>query len=224
MRSLRMFKAKPSLFTAAVLAGIFVAGCDENVRITRDPDLHIPKHATWAWQAVPEKARTRESRPVVSRDVITRRESVTRESDAQSDVQNDALREKVKLAVEQTLTSKGLKQVTDPQEADLVVDFRLAVRRRDVRVGYVYPGGYPGLACGPFGCYEGWGWGPPGVSYEHIRFREGTIVLDVLQEPSSHLVYRAVGEKPVRRNMLSFSQDEVNGIVRHLFKDLKPNK
>jgi hypothetical protein len=60
------------------------------------------------------------------------------------------------------------------------------------------------------------------VSYEHIRFREGTIVVDVLEEPTNHLVYRAVGEKPVRRNALSFSQEEGNEIVRHLLKDLKP--
>jgi hypothetical protein len=38
------------------------------------------------------------------------------------------------------------------------------------------------------------------------------------------LVYRAVGEKPVHRNTFSFSQDEVNGLVHHLLKDLKPSK
>jgi hypothetical protein len=37
-------------------------------------------------------------------------------------------------------------------------------------------------------------------------------------------VYRAVGEKPVRRDTFSFSQDEVNGLVHHLLKDLKPSK
>jgi hypothetical protein len=58
----------------------------------------------------------------------------------------------------------------------------------------------------------------------HIRFREGTIVLDVVQSPTNHLIYRAVGEKPVRRDTFSFSQDEVNGLVHHLLKDLKPSK
>jgi hypothetical protein len=88
----------------------------------------------------------------------------------------------------------------------------------------VYPGAYPGLVCGPFGCYSGWGYGPAAVGYENIRFREGTIVLDAVQNPSNHLIYRAVGEKPVRRDTFSFSQDEVNGLVHHLLKDLRPSK
>jgi hypothetical protein len=77
--------------------------------------------------------------------------------------------------------------------------------------------------CGPFGCYSGWGW-PAAVGYEHIRFREGTIVVDVLQNSANHLVYRAAGEKPVRRDTFTFTQDEVNGLVHHLLKDLKPGK
>jgi hypothetical protein len=98
------------------------------------------------------------------------------------------------------------------------------VRRRNMTVERVYPGVYPGLMCGPFGCYGGWGYGPAAVGYEHVRFREGTIVVDVVQNPSNHLVYRAVGEKPVHRNTFSFSQDEVNGLVHHLLKDLTPSK
>ena len=217
----RRITLKSSLSLAAVCAAaVLLAGCDEYIRITRDPDLRIAKHATWAWQTMPANARARDSRRVISRDVIGRGESETVTRDNNPD--NEVLRQKVKLAIEQGLMAKGLKQVTDPQAADFVVDFHLAVRRRNVTVGYAYPGGYPGLVCGPFGCYEGWGWGPPGVSYENIRFREGTIVLDVLQEPSNHLVYRAVGAKPVKYDLLTLSQNDVNGIVHGLLKDLKP--
>jgi Domain of unknown function (DUF4136) len=220
----RMLKARGPLLAAAVFAGaLFLVGCDEYVRITRDPDLRLPRHATWAWQTTPERperAEARESRRVISRDVIgrgegsarERGESVTRENDPQ----NEVMREKVKTAIEQTLMAKGFKQVTDPGAADFVVDFHLAMQRRNVTVAY--PGAYPGLVCGPYGCWEGWG----GVGYEHIRFREGTIVIDAVQEPSNHLVYRAVGEKPVKHDLLSFSQNEVNEMVRHLLKDLKP--
>ena len=214
MLALRTLKARVP-FTSAVLlaAALFLAGCDEYVHISRDPDLRLPKHATWAWQTAPARA-ARESRPVVSRDVIGRRENETVERN--NGPENEAMRDKVKVAIEQNLTAKGFKQVTDPESADFVVDFHLAMRRRNVTVAY--PGAYPGLVCGPFGCWQGWG----GVGYENIRFREGTIVIDATQQPSNHLVYRARGEKPINRDLLSFSQSQVNELVRHLLKDLKP--
>ncbi len=220
MLSQRLLRARAPLFTASAIAcAVLLAGCDEYVHVTRDPDAHIARHATWAWRPAQEESR-RGSRPVVSRDVITRNETVTREDTAD----NDALRGKVKTAIERNLSEKGLKEVSDPAAADFLVDFHIAVRRRNMTVERVYPGAYPGLVCGPFGCYSGWGYGPAAVGYENIRFREGTIVLDVVQNPANHLVYRAVGEKPFRRDTFSFSQDEVNGLVHHLLKDLKPSK
>ena len=224
MLSQPFLKARGPLFAAGVLAcAVLLAGCDEYVHITRDRDAHIARHATWAWRPAKEESSRRESRPVTSRDVITRGErgeTFTRDNDADSDV----VRGKVKAAIERNLTEKSLKQVEDPEDADLLVDFHVAVRRRNMSVERVYPGGYPGLMCGPFGCYGGWGYGPAAVGYENVRFREGTILVDVLQNPSNHLIYRAVGEKPVRRDTFSFSQDEVNGLVHQLLKDLKPSK
>jgi len=220
MLSERLSRARTPLFAACAIACVVVlAGCDEYVHITRDPDVHIARHATWAWRPAQEESR-RGSRPVVSRDVITRNETVTREDNAD----NEALRGKVKTAIERNLSEKGLKEASDPATADFLVDFHIAVRRRNMTVERVYPDAYPGLVCGPFGCYSGWGYGPAAVGYENIRFREGTVVLDVVQNPANRLVYRAVGEKPVRRDTFSFTQDEVNGLVHHLLKDLKPSK
>jgi len=221
MLSQRLLRARAPLFAAGALAcAVLLAGCDEYVHITRDPDVRIAGHATWAWRPAQEENSRRASRPVTSRDDITRGETVTREDNAD----NDRLRGKVKTAVEQNLSEKGLKKVSDPATADFLVDFHIAVNRRNMTVARVYPGAYPGLVCGPFGCYSGWGYGPSAVGYENIRFREGTVVLDVVQNPANHSVYRAVGEKPVRRDTFSFSQDEVNGLVHHLLKDLKPSK
>lgn len=219
MLSQRLLRVRAPFFAAGAIAcAVLLAGCDEYVQITRDRDVHLGRHATWAWRPAQEESRG--SRRVVSRDVITRNETVSREDNAD----NDALRGKVKTAIERNLNEKGLKEVSDPATADFLVDFHIAVRRRNMTVERVYPGAYPGLVCGPFGCYSGWGYGPAAVGYENIRFREGTIVLDVVQNPANHLVYRAVGEKPVRRNTFSFSQEEVNGLVHHLLKDLKPSK
>src|SRR2546423_1499217 len=158
----RFLNARPALMAAAACApaALLVAGCDERVRIVPRPDLRIARHATWAWQPATTKESARESRPVISRDEIRRGETVTRESSQE----NDVLRGKVKTAIEQALNSKGMKELSDPQAADFLVDFHLGVRRRNVRVEHVYPGGYPGLVCGPYGCWEGWGgWGPASV-------------------------------------------------------------
>jgi Domain of unknown function (DUF4136) len=220
MRSLQVRKVRPALLgAAACVLGLAIAGCDDHVQITRDPDVRIARGMTWAWRpAAPVSAR--DNRPVTSRDVIAPRESATREPDANADV----VRDRVKNAIAQTLTSKGLTQVSDPATADFLADYHFAVERRNAAVPVAYPGGYPGLVCGPYGCYQGWGWGPPGYGYERIPFRAGTIVFDFLQQSTKHQVYRAVGEKPVRHDTFSLTQDEINDLVHHLLKDLKVRK
>src|SRR5215469_15900197 len=206
------FRKSSLIAVAALFCGFLIAGCDDYVQITRDPDVRIPKLATWAWRQAPEqtKARERDARPVVSRDVVSRGETVERETNAD----NEMVRQRVKTAIERTLASKGLNQISDPRAADFLVDYHFAVERRSATV----PVGYPGLVCGPYGCWDSWGWGP--VGYEHIRFREGTIVFDFVQQSTKHMVYRAVGEKHVNRNTFTLTQDEINGLVHHLLKDL----
>jgi hypothetical protein len=182
--------------------------------------MRIAKHATWAWRPIAAANSGRDTRPVVSRDVISRGDTVVRDTDAN----NDIVRDRVRNAIQQTLSSKGLTQVSDPAAADFLVDYHFAVQRHNMTVQTVYPGGYPGVVCGPFRCWESWGWGPPEVGYERIRFREGTIVFDFVQQSTKHLAYRAIGEKPVNRNAFSLTQDEIDGLVRHLLKDLKTGK
>jgi hypothetical protein len=109
--------------------------------------------------------------------------------------------------------------VGDPQAADFLVSYHIAVRRHDVTVEHVHPGGYPGVVCGPYGCWESWGWGPPQVGYENIRFREGTVVFDFVKHSSKRLAYRAIGQKPVHRD--TFSQAEISEFVHHMLGKLK---
>jgi Domain of unknown function (DUF4136) len=229
MLSLRAFQMKPAIIAAACVLGFAAAGCDENVKVTRDPDVRINRGETWAWRPdtppAAGPARDRASgRPVISRDTIPRRdpsrEAVARDPEGN----NQIVQDRVRTAIQQDLTSKGLRRVSDPTVADFLVDYHFAVERRNETVQTVYPGGYPGLVCGPYRCWEGWGYGPPEIGYEHIRFRAGTIAFDMLQQSTKHLVYRAIGEKPVRRDTFSLTQDEINGLVGHLLKDLKTRK
>jgi len=213
----RNYKSGALAAAAALCCSLLLAGCDDYVQITRDPDVRIRKLATWAWRPAPEQARARDSRPVISRDVISRNETYVRDTNAN----NEVVRQRVKSAIEQTLASKGLNQISDPQAADFLVDYHFAVERHEATVRTVYPGAYPGVVCGPFGCWESWGWGPAAVGYEHIRFREGTIVFDLAQKGTNHMVYRAIGEHHVDRGTFTLTQDQINGLVHHLLKDLK---
>jgi len=211
MLRLTGYKRIPFVAAAAMFCGLLLAGCDDYIQITRDPDVRIRKLATWAWRPATEQTKERDSRPVISRDVISRRETVARDTSAD----NEIVRQRVRTAIEQNLASKGLTQISDPQAADFLVDYHFAVERRSATV----PVNYPGVVCGPYGCWNSWGWGP--VGYEHIRFREGTIVFDFVQQATRHMVYRAVGEKHVNRDTFTLTQDDINGLVHHLLKDLK---
>jgi hypothetical protein len=204
----------PLLAASILICGLFAAGCDDHVDVIRDPNIPVVRGSTWAWKpAAP--SRDAERRPVVSRDVISRGETVAREPGAG----NEIVRERIRTAIEQTLSSKGLRQVSDPRDAEFLVDYHVAVRRHNVTVEHVYRGGYPGLVCGPYGCWESWGWGPPEVSYENIRFREGTVVFDFVKQSTRRLAYRAIGQKPVHRD--TFNQDEISEFLHHILGKLK---
>jgi Domain of unknown function (DUF4136) len=209
----------PLMLAAAVMFAFVAAGCDDHVQITRDPDVRIRKGATWAWAPEPQLAAARDNRRVLSRDSMSREER--REMVREDNPNNQAVQDRVRQAIQQTLMSKGLMQSSDPANADFLVDYHFATERRRETVQTYYPGAYPGLMCGPYGCYRGWGYGPGAVGYEQIHWREGTIAFNFMQNPSRHLVYQAVGEKPVRRDTFSLTQDEISGLVNHLLKDLK---
>jgi hypothetical protein len=173
--------------------------------------------------AVARDNRTADNRPVTSRDDLTR---TPRNQPAARvpDPNDEVVRQRVKDAIAQTLTAKGFKQVSDPAAADFLVDYKFAVNRQNAAVPVAYPGAFPGLVCGPFRCWESWGYGPAYVGYENIHFREGMIVFDLVQQSTKHLVYRAVGQKPVKRDAFSLTQGDINSLVHHLLGDLKPGK
>jgi uncharacterized protein DUF4136 len=206
----------PLLAACVMMGGLLLAGCDEHVEIIRDRDVPVLKHQTWAWRPAAARKEARNERPVISRDVIGGRETIATERDPA----NEIVRQELRAAIERQLTEKGLTQVSDPAAADFLVDYHFAMRRHNVTVEHVYPGGYPGLVCGPFGCWEGWGYGPPEVSHENIRFREGQFVFDMVKRERKRLAYRAIGMEPTHH--AEFTHDQINDMVHALLKGLKP--
>lgn len=220
--------AHGAVLAAAFLSTLFIAGCDDNVQTIRDSTIPVHKGMTWAWMpgAPPRdgQAGNSDNRPVISRDVIGRGggETVSRENDPAVEIQRRELRAEI----EKQLNAKGLTQISDPAAADFVLTYRFAVRGHNATVREVYPGGYGGLVCGPFGCAPGWGWGwgwygygPPAVVYRNVHFREGLFVLDMYQQETKRLAYQARGVEPAHRGQ--FSRDQIQDMVHALLKGLK---
>jgi len=199
----------------ALLAGLVLAACNEDVEILRDPDVKFAKGMTWAWRPMtppPSAKREQDTRPVLSRDVITQ-PLPTEHLESNRDWNNEANRKQLQEAIERALKSKGLKSVNDPATADFLVDYHVAVKTRKATVGQVYPG------WGWYGWY-GWGWGPPEVEYRNVAWHDGTFVLDVTLRNPRKLAYRAIGHKELN-NKSTISPYQAEETVNHLLKGLK---
>jgi hypothetical protein len=204
-----------------LLGALVLSGCNDDVEILRDPDVRVAKGVTWAWRPMtppPAAKRDEDTRPVLSRDVIAA-SPPTQHMESNRDWNTEANRKQLQEAIERALKSKGLTQVKDPATADFLVDYHLAVKTHTAAVQTVYPGGYPGFVCGPYGCWSGWGWGPPEVEFQNVRYHEGTFVLDIALRNPKKLAYRAISRKELNKPTISPYQAEEG--VNHLLKGLK---
>ena len=219
---------KALLPCVAMLAGAaMLAGCDEHIVVDRDPSVRIQKGMTWAWRPAPaqQAARSEGGRRVVSRDVITSRDARSDRPQSQrdfpqyTDPSKDMVHVRTRIAIEQTLKSKGLTQVSDPAAADFLVDYQVGIQGRRERVAVPYDP--PVLVCGYYGCWQSWGyWGPTGYAVRTVHYREGTIVFDLVRQADNRMGYRATYEKPLDWNGLD--QDHVNSGVKKMLDRLKP--
>lgn len=203
------------MVAAGALLGVLVlAGCNDNVEILRDPDVKFVKGMTWTWRPMtpPPSQKSDDTRPVISRDVITP-PAPTQHMESNRDWNTEANRKQLQDAIEHALKSKGLTQVKDPATADFLVDYHVAVNTQRATVGTVYPG------WGWYGWY-GWGWGPPEVDYRNVAWHQGTFVLDLALRNPRKLAYRAIGQKELN-NKSTISPYQAEEAVNHLLKGLK---
>ena len=212
------------LMTAVLMGGLVLAGCDDNIEILRDPDIRVAKGMTWAWRPMTplptEVKRDADGRPVVSRDVIAPATAPQQHLESNRDWNTEANRDQLRQAIERGLKSKGLTQVNDPATADFLVDYHVAVKTQRATVQSVYPGGYPGVACGPYGCWSGWGWGAPEVEFRTVAYHEGTFVIDLALRNPKKLAYRAISQKDLN-NKHTITPYQAEEAVNHLLKGLK---
>src|SRR5579859_3101882 len=212
---------------AIACAAVF-AGCDEHIVVDRDPGVRVQRGMTWAWRPAPTQrqearpqdgGRSEGGRRVVSRDVISPRgDRPQRDFPQYADPSKDMVHTRTRIAIEQTLKSKGLTQVSDPGAADFLVDYQVGIEGHRERVAE--PVNPPVLVCGYYGCWQSWGyWGPPGFVVRTVHYREGTIVFDLVRRGDDKLAYRATYEKPLDWNGLD--QEHVNSGVKKMLDKLK---
>lgn len=142
---------------------------------------------------------------------------------------------KIKDAATEALTAKGLKLQQD--NPDLIVSYSTQIGR-GTRTNY-YPtyGGYYGMGFG--GYYPGFGWGggwggwyrpnyyyfgdpfmySGGVSAYKEHYKEGTIIIDLIDRRSKQVVWRGFGVGEAHRNKQKDIDDlpkVVNGVLNQL--------
>ncbi|MEO6149577.1 MAG: DUF4136 domain-containing protein [Mucilaginibacter sp.] len=110
---------------------------------------------------------------------------------------NDIADDNIKTAATTALKGKGLTQSDQP---DLLVNYT-GMTGRGVKTQY-YGGGYPymGFGWGGWG-YRPWGWGGWGYGggfAERVPFREGTIIIDLIDRRTGKMVWRGYGVGEVR--------------------------
>lgn len=111
-------------------------------------------------------------------------------------IDNDILRRRIRIGVENALTASGHHFVQDPGKAKYLVSYHIGLRdRRDLRVDTRGPPG--GVACGWRGCVSGFGWGMYGAPRDigAIHYAEGTLMLDLTERSSGHLAWRATSQR-----------------------------
>lgn len=215
------------LMSAVLLGSTLAAGCNDNVEVLRDPEVHITKGMTWAWrpqnQGTPpnnaQRSNPNDNRPVTSRDVITQNPPPQQQLESNRDWNTEANRKQLQDAIERKLKSKGLVQVSDPNAADFWVDYHVAVKTQRGTQQVYYPGWGWGWGWGWYG-WGGWGWGPPEVEFRSVQWHEGTFVFDLALHNPRKLAYRAISQKELN-NKRSISPYQADEAVGHLLKDLK---
>jgi len=119
-------------------------------------------------------------------------------------------RERIRSAVENELQAKGLRQSSaDP---DLLLAFHVGVENR-IEVtdwGYTYPGRY-------------YGWGGRDIDVQ--QYREGTLVVDLINSSSKQLVWRGSAQGTLHDNPTPEKREKnINNAVGKIFYNYPPKK
>ena len=168
-------RLRPILRAALVAIVVaLAAGCATNYRNDFDPSADFSKYHTYGYLG-------------------------GREIEKSGLLENSLVRKRVETLIGRQLDARGLRQVPMDQNPDLAVLYWVGVQeKQEVSTVPSYPS-YPGW--GGYGRYPGWGgagaypyWsGRWGTEYNEVvvtNYREGTLIIDLLDGQSKNLVWR----------------------------------
>jgi len=163
---------------AAVAVGLtvlLISGCvSTNALTDYDPGADFSKFHTYVWSG--------------GKDITT-----------QGMLENSLVDKRVKEIVTRQLTAKGLTEVAAGQPSDLVVRYWVGIK--DKQSVESVPGSSLGYGYGPYGPYWGGRWG---TAYDQVivnNYREGTLIIDLIDAKTKELAWRAYLVQTVEKNL-----------------------
>ena len=142
-----------------------------------------------------------------------------------SRVYNPIIRARVHQAVDAEMAERGFRQVPPDQKPDFKLGWHGAI---DEKVAYDVINNYYGYGWGPWynSFFGPWGYGGAGLPMSQTvarEYREGTLILDVVDGESNQLVWRGTAEARLSERMgAGKSQKLINKAVDKLLADFPP--
>ena len=172
-----------------IMVATLAFGCTSSFEVHRDwdRDADFAQYRTFSWleQETPKAGSAR---------VAQRR--------------NPLLEKRIKSAVEEQLTSKGMVRVES--DADLIVvyhtgrDDKIDIAEAGFRYGYDY-------------------WGTTGREIDVYRYEEGTLIVDLIDSRSKELVWRGSATGTIKDNPTAEEvEKKLNEVTKKLFKEYPP--
>lgn len=120
---------------------------------------------------------------------------------------NDIIETRLRLAVESALIARGYRKAANPADADLIVSYRLSLQEQ--RELTLQQRG----VCGPrFGCAAS------GYDLHEANYTQGKLILDLKENRSGALVWRAMSDKRVKAK--DASQEKLDKALLAMTKSL----
>ena len=125
---------------------------------------------------------------------------------------NPLLRKRVDEAIQNSLEQKGYKMVDKSEDADMVVVAHGRSQEKTQITDW-----------GTYGWYRPW-WGPYGGRVDVSTYKEGTLVIDIVDMSDKELAWRGLATGIVEEGQTDPQkiQQKVNTIVAKIMKDFPP--